>query len=79
MAPTFAQHYPTVKIIAPETANCPDCDKYITPLLANPAAAGRRVHHRGPRLRQDIGQLRQAAEGREIVLGDRVVAGKLEG
>ena len=28
-----------VKIIAPETANCPDCDKYITPLLADPAAA----------------------------------------
>ncbi len=39
MGPTFSQHYPSVKIIAPETANCPDCDKYITPLLADPAAA----------------------------------------
>ena len=39
MGPTFSQHYPSVKIIAPETANCPDCDTYITPLLADPAAA----------------------------------------
>ena len=39
MAPTFAQKYPSVKIIAPETASCPGCDKYITPLLADPAAA----------------------------------------
>jgi glucuronoarabinoxylan endo-1,4-beta-xylanase len=39
MGPLFAQKYPTVKIIAPETANCPNCDKYITPLLADPAAS----------------------------------------
>jgi glucuronoarabinoxylan endo-1,4-beta-xylanase len=39
MGPTFSQRYPSVKIIAPETANCPGCDKYITPLLADPAAA----------------------------------------
>ena len=40
VAPTFAQRYPSVKIIAPETANCPSCDKYITTLLANATAAG---------------------------------------
>jgi len=39
MAPTFAQKYPNVKIIAPETSGCPGCDSYITSLLANPAAA----------------------------------------
>ena len=37
--PAFAQKYPNVKIIAPETAGCPGCDPYITSLLANPAAA----------------------------------------
>jgi len=40
MGPLFAQKYPSVKIIAPETANCPNCDKYVTPLLANATAAG---------------------------------------
>lgn len=40
MGPLFAQKYPSVKIMAPETANCPSCDKYITPLLADAAAAG---------------------------------------
>ena len=39
MAPAFAQKYPQVKIIAPETAGCPGCDPYITSLLANSAAA----------------------------------------
>ncbi|HEY5091244.1 MAG TPA: hypothetical protein VIK30_14790, partial [Polyangia bacterium] len=39
MAPAFAQKYPQVKIIAPETAGCPGCDPYITSLLADSAAA----------------------------------------
>jgi glucuronoarabinoxylan endo-1,4-beta-xylanase len=40
MGPLFAQKYPSVKIIAPETANCPSCDQYVTPLLADATAAG---------------------------------------
>ncbi|HVT09920.1 MAG TPA: hypothetical protein VHO67_20800 [Polyangia bacterium] len=40
MGPLFAQKYPSVKIMAPETANCPDCDNYVTPLLADSTAAG---------------------------------------
>jgi glucuronoarabinoxylan endo-1,4-beta-xylanase len=39
MAPAFAQKYPNVKLIAPETSGCPGCDSYITSLLANSAAA----------------------------------------
>jgi glucuronoarabinoxylan endo-1,4-beta-xylanase len=40
MGPTFMMKYGTdVKVIAPETANCPNCDKYITPILANSTAS----------------------------------------
>jgi glucuronoarabinoxylan endo-1,4-beta-xylanase len=40
MAPTFTAKYGSaVKIVAPETANCPDCDSYISKLLADPAAS----------------------------------------
>ena len=39
MAPTFAQKYPNVKIIAPETANIRGGEKYITAILADPGAA----------------------------------------
>jgi glucuronoarabinoxylan endo-1,4-beta-xylanase len=40
MGPTFTSKYGSaVKIIAPETANCPDCDKYIPNILADEAAS----------------------------------------
>jgi O-glycosyl hydrolase len=40
MGPTFTAKYGSaVKIVAPETANCPDCDKYISNILADPAAS----------------------------------------
>jgi glucuronoarabinoxylan endo-1,4-beta-xylanase len=39
LGPTFAQSWPTVKIIAPETANCPKCDPYVTSLVADPMAS----------------------------------------
>jgi glucuronoarabinoxylan endo-1,4-beta-xylanase len=40
MAPTFALRWPSVKIIAPETVNCLDCNTYVAPLLADPTASG---------------------------------------
>jgi glucuronoarabinoxylan endo-1,4-beta-xylanase len=40
LGPTLSGTHPSVKIIAPETANCPACDAYVTPLLANADAAG---------------------------------------
>ncbi|HVV50347.1 MAG TPA: hypothetical protein VHO06_11850 [Polyangia bacterium] len=40
MAPAFTAKYGSaVKIIAPETAACPTCDKYISSILADPAAS----------------------------------------
>jgi len=39
MAPTFAVRWPSVRIIAPETVNCYDCDTYVAPLLADPTAS----------------------------------------
>ncbi len=39
MAPTFAKSWPSVKIMAPETVNCLNCDTYVAPLLADPTAA----------------------------------------
>ena len=38
LGPTFAQRFPSVKLIAPDTASWPNVDKYLTPLLADPAA-----------------------------------------
>src|SRR6185369_2888597 len=38
MGPTFAQRFPSVKIIAPETAGWPNVDRYLKPMLADPAA-----------------------------------------
>ena len=38
LGPTFAQRFPSVKIIAPDTASWPNVDKYLTPMLADPAA-----------------------------------------
>ena len=38
LGPTFAQRFPSVKLIAPDTASWPNLDKYLTPLLADPAA-----------------------------------------
>jgi glucuronoarabinoxylan endo-1,4-beta-xylanase len=39
MGPTFMSKYGTsVKVMAPETANCPSCDKYIPPILNDSAA-----------------------------------------
>ena len=79
MGPTFAQNHPSVKIIAPETANCPDCDKYITPLLANTTAAGyveiMATHDYG----QDIGGYDKPQKAGKSVLGDRMVSGEREG
>ena len=42
MGPTFASRFPNdnIKLIAPETANFVDCQKYIDPLLADSTAAG---------------------------------------
>jgi len=37
LGPTFAQRFPEVKIIAPDTASWPNVDRYLTPLLADPA------------------------------------------
>jgi glucuronoarabinoxylan endo-1,4-beta-xylanase len=39
LAPTFAQRWPSVKLMAPETVNCLNCDTYVEPLLADPTAA----------------------------------------
>ena len=39
LGPTFATQWPNVKIIAPETVNCPSCDTYVAPLLADPMAS----------------------------------------
>jgi glucuronoarabinoxylan endo-1,4-beta-xylanase len=39
LGPTFAQSAPAVKLISPETANCPGCDPYVTAILADPMAA----------------------------------------
>ena len=38
LGPTFAARFPSVKIVAPDTASWPNVDKYLTPLLADPAA-----------------------------------------
>jgi O-glycosyl hydrolase len=35
LGPTFAQRCPQVKIVAPDTADWPSVDKYITPILAD--------------------------------------------
>ncbi|HEY5958054.1 MAG TPA: glycoside hydrolase, partial [Polyangiaceae bacterium] len=40
LGPTFAKQYPTIKIIAPDTGAMPNCDKYVTPLFADPDAKG---------------------------------------
>ena len=37
-----------MKIIAPDTASCPGGDKYITPMLADPAAPAPLRHGRPP-------------------------------
>jgi glucuronoarabinoxylan endo-1,4-beta-xylanase len=54
MGPTFAQQYPNVKVIAPETANIKNGDKFITPILADPGAASAvsvvAVHDYGPNI-----------------------------
>jgi len=39
LGPTFAQRFPSVKIITPDTASWPNVDKYLTPLLADPSAS----------------------------------------
>ena len=38
LGPTFAQRFPSVKIIAPDTASWPNVDRYLKPMLADPAA-----------------------------------------
>jgi glucuronoarabinoxylan endo-1,4-beta-xylanase len=40
LGPTFADRCPSVKIITPDTAGWPNCDKYLTPLLADSTANG---------------------------------------
>lgn len=40
LGPTFAQRCPSVKIITPDTASWPNCDMYLTPLLADSTANG---------------------------------------
>ena len=39
LGPALAQNWPAVKIVAPETANCPSCDPYVTSLVADPMAS----------------------------------------
>ncbi|MBV9948058.1 MAG: hypothetical protein JOZ69_14480 [Myxococcales bacterium] len=39
LGPTLAQAWPGVKIVAPETANCPKCDPYVTSILGDPRAS----------------------------------------
>src|SRR5262249_41209621 len=39
LGPTLAQEHPSVKLVAPKTTNCPNCDKYVAPLLADPTAS----------------------------------------
>jgi O-glycosyl hydrolase len=36
LGPTLSQSFPGVNIVAPETANCPDCNSYITNMMADP-------------------------------------------
>jgi glucuronoarabinoxylan endo-1,4-beta-xylanase len=38
LGPTFAERFPSVKIIAPDTAGWPNVDRYLKPMLADPAA-----------------------------------------
>jgi glucuronoarabinoxylan endo-1,4-beta-xylanase len=38
LGPTFAQRFPSLKIITPDTASWPNVDKYVTSLLADSAA-----------------------------------------
>jgi glucuronoarabinoxylan endo-1,4-beta-xylanase len=38
LGPTFSQRCPSVKIVAPDTASWPNVDKYVTSMLADPAA-----------------------------------------
>ena len=38
LGPTLGQSFPGVKIIAPETAQCPNCDSYISDMMADPMA-----------------------------------------
>jgi glucuronoarabinoxylan endo-1,4-beta-xylanase len=39
LGPTLGQSWPGVRLIAPETSNCPKCDPYVTSILADPMAA----------------------------------------
>ncbi len=38
LGPTFAQRFPDVKIVSPDTASWPNVDKYVSAMLADPAA-----------------------------------------
>ena len=83
MGPTFAQRFPSVKIIAPDTAGWPNVDRYLTPMLADPAAKNYlsvvATHPYSERQRGGRARLPEARGERQAVLADRVVAGKPEG
>src|SRR5580704_5041589 len=38
LGPTLSQSFPGVKIVASETAQCPNCDPYISSMMADPMA-----------------------------------------
>ena len=83
LGPTFAQRFPSVKIIAPDTASWPNVDQLPDAAVGRPGRQGLPLRRGDPpvpeRQRGDPPRLQEARAERQAVLAVGVVAGKPEG